>query len=110
MDDGDPEEEDGADADPDDEDGAELDDGVDPDAGAVEGLAVLVSRVSRGGPSSDPIPTGDDSAFATFTVGSVPVGRHTPVPSHGIAAFGLLLCRALPMVKSPREFPERSPS
>ena len=90
-------------------DGVEPEAGVDPAAG-VEGLAALVSRVSLGGASSSPIPTGVPSAFSTLIIGSVPFGRQTPVPSQGIAALALLLCSALPTVNRPSELPVRSPS
>ena len=75
------------------------------------GLLAFGSRVSRGGPSSAAlIPAGADSAFFAVSGASVPFARHTPVPSQGIAAFGLLLCSALPTVNSPSELPVRSPS
>ena len=81
-----------------------------PPAGAAD-LFAFGSRVNRGGPSSAAlIPAGAASAFFAVSGASVPIGRHMPVPSHGIAAFGLLLCSALPTVNSPSELPERSPS
>ena len=84
------------------------------DAGALlagaAGLFAFGSRVNRGGASSVLIPAGAFSAFLAVTGGSVPFARHTPVPSQGIAAFGLLLCSALPTVNRPNELPERTPS
>jgi len=85
------------------------------DAGAFEvdgaaGLFAFGSRVSRGGASSPLIPAGAASAFFAVSGASVPFGRHTPVPSHAIAALGLLLWSALPTVNSPSELPDRTPS
>jgi hypothetical protein len=73
-------------------------------------LFALGSRVSFGGASSVLIPAGADSAFLAGAGGSVPFALHTPVPSQGMAAPGLLLCSALPTVNRPSELPERTPS
>src|SRR5581483_6329314 len=74
------------------------------------GFADLGSRVSRGGASASSIPTGVLSAFSGVAAGSVPDGRHEPVPIQGACAFTLLLCNALPTVNRPRGLPARSPS
>ena len=91
-------------------------DGVE-DAGAFAesgaGLApvVLVGVcVSRGAWSAISMLAGFVSAFTIFFSGSDPVACHTPVPIHGVGTLAELLCNALPIVNSPREFPARSPS
>jgi hypothetical protein len=50
------------------------------------------------------------SAFITFFSGSDPVARQTPVAIHGVGTLAELLCSALPIVNSPSELPDRSPS
>src|SRR5215831_10182589 len=90
---------------PEPEDGLESEEDPPDDAGGAAagavGFAAFGSRVRRGAASSMPIPAGADSALIAFVGGSLPFARHTPVPSHGIAALGLLLCRALPTVNRP---------
>lgn len=84
------------------DDGAEL-------AGAP-GFDPLPPLLKRGGSSLLSIPTGTDSAVCGLFAGSVPAGRHNPVPSHGLCTLTELLCSALPTVNSPSELPVCSPS
>ncbi len=74
------------------------------------GFAAVGSRVSRGGASASSIPTGVLSAFCGVAIGSVPAGRHAPVPIQGACELTLLLCNALPTVNRPSGLPARSPS
>lgn len=50
------------------------------------------------------------SAFISFLAGSDPAARQTPVAIHGVGTLAELLCNALPIVNSPSELPDRSPS
>ena len=83
---------------------------VELESGVAAGLdASLFFR--RGG--SSPLlstPTGTSSALCMVFGASAPCGKYVPVPSHGCALPGLLLCSAPWIVNKPCESPDRSAS
>lgn len=90
------------------DDCAVVDAGGFPDSGAL--LVFVGVCVNRGGWSVGVLSAGFVSGFSSFFAGSDPAARHTPVAIHGVGTLAELLCNALPMVNSPSDPPDRSPS